>query len=444
MQIFVPALALALGTVVMVWLAVRFRDEEAYLVLGSWGAHVFAVAAQFWILREVYHGGDSLTYHGYASNLAAMVDDDPGTYVPEVLKLVLQIPARLPWPVLGEGQATGSMTVIVTLLELLTGRNPYAVAILIALGSTIGELYLYRTFRETLPREYHRRLLIATCLIPSVVFWSSAILKEAVVLVFLGPLVYSTHRVLNGRMRALPIGLVSFAMIGLVKPYILFAFVAGAAVWLYAHRSIARDGRVVIRPAWAVVALVLAVAGVIWLGQLFPRFAADQLLDEVVDEQGIGTRMRGGSAFDLLGGMDRSAESQVLLAPFALFNAWFRPSLLDAHNAQAALSALETTVLMVLGGHALFTTSPMELVRRIFGRPVLLFGLMFALALGVGVGLTSSNFGSISRYRMPLVPFLAAIVVIWQVPTVKRSLSRPKPVPARPERQRLPRSASSP
>jgi hypothetical protein len=325
---------------------------------------------------------------------------------------------------------------LTTVLELFTGSSLYAVAMIVTLGATFGKFFLYNTLRETLPRVYHHGALLACCFAPSVVFWSSSILKESVVMIFLGPLVYMTHRSLTGRVSSLPAAIACFVFIGLIKPYILFAFVTGAAAWLYWHRALARDGQVVIRPIWGVLGIALAAGGVVALGELFPRFAADQVLDSVLDEQAVGARAGGGSAINF--GIDpttASTATQLSLIPLALLNAWFRPSLLDVRNAQMLINAFETTAIMVLGGRALLRSGPAELWRRVAAQPVLIFGLVFALSLGIGVGLASTNFGTLSRYRMPLVPFLLAVVTVWQttaeVKAVKPEAARPQVTPRR-------------
>jgi hypothetical protein len=50
------------------------------------------------------------------------------------------------------------------------------------------------------------------------------------------------------------------------------------------------------------------------------------------------------------------------------------------------------------------------------------------LLFGMAVGLTTTNLGTLSRYRMPLVPFFAALLVLFmdadkRVPGTVKSLS---------------------
>lgn len=432
MWLLAPTLVFGAGTLLVVLVASWFRDDEAWWLVGSWFAHLFAMAVQFWLLRAVYRSGDAYGYHGQAAGLARFVQSDLPNYLPEVFRLILQMEARLPSYVLGAGEPTGSMTGITALVELATGRNFYAVAMVISLGAALGKIALYAAFRQAMPQRQHFGMLIACCYMPSVVFWSSGIVKEAVVLTFLGPLVLATLQVLRSRLQWLPIAGFSLMMIGLVKPYILLAYVSGAAVWLYWHRAIQRDGRVHIRPIWALAGLAVAAVGVVGIGQMFPQFAADQLLEAVADEQALGARFQRGSSIQMRGG--DGVVGQLALAPLALVNAWFRPTLLDAYNAQMFVNALETTVITVAGARALFVLRPAEFWRRISSRPILIFGLVYALSLGVGVGLTSTNFGTLSRYRMPLVPFLTAVVVSLQVAAAPAPA--PPPPAARTARRR--------
>jgi hypothetical protein len=44
--------------------------------------------------------------------------------------------------------------------------------------------------------------------------------------------------------------------------------------------------------------------------------------------------------------------------------------------------------------------------------PVLLFCIVFVITMGVAIGLASSNLGTLSRYRMPMMPFFAALLFV--------------------------------
>jgi hypothetical protein len=69
----------------------------------------------------------------------------------------------------------------------------------------------------------------------------------------------------------------------------------------------------------------------------------------------------------------------------------------------------------------------------LLANPLLVFAFMFVLGLGVAVGLTSTNLGTLSRYRVPLVPFFASLLVVLmgqrpreQPPTPVLASNRPQ------------------
>ncbi len=403
-------LAVGLGTAIVVVVASRYRDDETWWLIGSWFAHLAGAAAQFYLLANVYRG-DATAYWSRGLMLGDLVNWDAFHMLRIALALILQQTGSLPYDLHGAGAPTGSMTGVAVLLMIFTGRLLYAPVVLLCIGACLGKIALYRAFRDVFPRRQHFALLLCTLYVPTVLFWSSSLLKESVVMVALGPFVLALQRVLDRQIRFLPLLVASALLVGLLKPYILLALILASGVLVYATRAVSKDGDLHIRPIWFAVAAAGVIAGLVLVGQQFPELAGDDLLDSITHEQAT-FRGRGGSAIQVLDPTKMGAAGQLLVAPLALFNAWFRPSLLDAHNLQALLNACETTLLMVLGIRAAWLKPPRELFRIVTSRPLLMFSLTFAFTLGIGVGLTTSNLGSLSRYRMPLMPFLAALIVL--------------------------------
>jgi hypothetical protein len=102
------------------------------------------------------------------------------------------------------------------------------------------------------------------------------------------------------------------------------------------------------------------------------------------------------------------------------------------------INAVETTTFTYAVGRTLIGQSWQVTWRRLSSSPLLMFCLVFSLTMGVGVGLATTNLGTLSRYRMPLVPFFAALVLITSVPVHHaKPAPRPvRPVPPRPLRIR--------
>jgi hypothetical protein len=413
-EILPTAIAAGLSTALVLVVASRYRDDEAWWLVGSWFAHLVAIGAQFYLLFNVYRG-DAMSYSQRAIMLGEFVGWDRVEMLRVAFALIFQQDGALPFALHGTGAPTGSMTGVALFLLLFTGPALYAPVIVLTLGACLGKIAMYQAFRDAFPRRQQFVLLLATCYVPTVVFWSSSMLKEAVVMVALGPYVLALQRVIGRQFQYFALLAVSALFIGLLKPYILLALVVSTGAWLYANRAISKAGEFQIRPVRLALVTALAVAGLVAIAQRFPEFSGDELMDSIAQEQA-NFGGRGGSAIEVLDPTQMGPLGQLVVAPVALFNAWFRPSLLDAHNTQELLNALETSLLLAATGWAFWLRSPRAILRDIAASPLLMFSLAFAFTLGLGVGLTTANLGTLSRYRMPLVPFLAALLALLSAP----------------------------
>jgi hypothetical protein len=284
--------------------------------------------------------------------------------------------------------------------------------VLLGVAGFFGKLLTYEVFKLSCPPHLHRRLLMANILVPSVVFWSSGLLKESVAMVALGPLMLGTYRLLHGRPLA---GLVLIVLgavpIGLVKAYILFAFVIGAAAWVYVSRAW-KGGTPRVRPVHLAFGAAVAMGGITLLGRMFPEYSVDSFSDQAAYHQEMGQRVRGGSTYELVSPGDASASVQLMFAPLALLTSLYRPLLFEVNSAQVAVNALETSTLLGATIWLLWRCSMRELWSTLLNSPTAVFSLIFTGVMGVAVGLTTTNLGTLSRYRAPLVPYFASLLVI--------------------------------
>ena len=79
-------------------------------------------------------------------------------------------------------------------------------------------------------------------------------------------------------------------------------------------------------------------------------------------------------------------------------------------------NAVETTVLTILCLRVLIIRNLEDVRRQIADNPFLVFCLVFVLACGIAVGLTSTNLGTLSRYRCPLLPFFVVLLLVLGKP----------------------------
>jgi hypothetical protein len=380
--------------------------------------HLGFACAQVPIASGVYGGSDMFLYFRYGEILAQMMERDPALVIPEVTALLLHDPHHLPMHIIGAGTATGSMSALAAWSFYILGPSRYATGILFAMSSLCGKIALYRVFRANVDSASRWLAAIATFFLPTFVFWSSGLIKEAVAVTGFGWGILGLHLWISEGRRGLgwAVMLAGGIPILLIKPYILFPLLLAGGSWYYWARSLER-GRVRIRPAYFSIAGILGVGGIVLLGQYFPEYAPDTFSTNTYELQQIGRGMRaGGSNFVLSAEIPSTLAGQLAYAPAALLTSLFRPTIFEVRNLMMLANAVETTVLSLLFVRILFTRNLRTVRRQIMNDPFLVFCVVFVISFGIAVGLTSTNLGTLSRYRIPILPFFAVLLFVLQRP----------------------------
>jgi hypothetical protein len=121
-----------------------------------------------------------------------------------------------------------------------------------------------------------------------------------------------------------------------------------------------------------------------------------------------------GSAYDL-GAFDPSIGGMLQKFPQAVVVTLFRPFLWEAKKVIVLLSALEALIMLYFTVYAFVSSGVKRSVQMIGKDPNLLFFLIFSLIFAFAVGISTYNFGALSRYKIPCLPFYAAfILIIWK------------------------------
>jgi hypothetical protein len=361
-------------------------------------------------------------YFMFGEILARMMEVDPLHVIPEVTALLLHEPHRLPLRIAGEGSSTGSMSALAAWAFYVLGPSKYAACTAFSILSLTGKIAMYRVFRANLDPSFRFSAALAALFVPSFVFWSSGMIKEAVALVGLGWSFFGLHQWMRcGRVaQGSAIMAVGAVPILLIKPYIAFPFVLAAGCWYYWARSL-KSGRLRIRPAYFVMGALLGCGGIVLLGHYFPEYAIDRFSDQAAQLQHIGRRIRGGSSYELSVEVPTSLAGQFAYAPGALVFALFRPTLFEVRNLLILANAVETALLTLLFLRLVVKRNLGNVRRQVAEDPFLVFCIVFVVAFGTAVGLASTNVGTLSRYRAPLLPFFVVLLLVLVKPIGRRS-----------------------
>jgi hypothetical protein len=382
------------------------------LAFFSYALHVVSSFIQVWLNYSYYYFSDMHSYIDTGEVLAWLMDRDLGRFGPGVLKLYMHLEPGLPFIVRGEGKSTGSMSAVSGAITYLTGPSVAAVCLVVGVFACLAQLAIYKMVREDHPPAERPALMWGLTLVPSVILWSSALAKEAVAVAFFGFLCAASHRLAKGRSVVLSLAFVSLCGvgIGMVKPYVLFPFVLAAAAWFYASRRTA--GRPGVRPVYLGLAIILAALGLAAMGAAFPEFGTSKLGETTALQQDRGA-LAGGGSYTEMGDRDATSLSQQIpFVPLALMNALFRPFIFESRNGPMLAAALESTVLTIMMIALIWRFRWRRVRDEVLSSPTLAFCIVFVLTFAAAVGLATTNLGTLSRYRMPMMPFYATAVLL--------------------------------
>jgi hypothetical protein len=407
------------GLLALFWSFRRVALDERKWLGWAFAGRMAAAFALVGYHEYVFRGGDMLWYVQNGRNIAALLRIDFGRWAPEVFGLLIHAENALPVTDVLAGTPTGSMSAIAGILLFLTGDSLIGACLLVAFASHVGCTCLFRALEPELSPSERRGALIATQLLPSVVFWTSGIVKEGIVMGGLGFLALGFANALRGKFRTIPVGIFGAFVVALIKPYvaIAFAFAFGAAA-LFTRRT---------RFGWPtrIAGVVLGAAGVVLLARFFPEFGVERLGETMARSQYFYSVSGGGSNLDFGTAREEdiagaSLGTQLQFLPLAIINALTRPLPFDIRNASQAFAAVEMTALIWMVGRAILRVGPRMMWSRIRESrwKMLCFG--FVLAFAVPVGLATRNLGTLSRYRVPMMPAYVALVLALQPAPARR------------------------
>jgi len=90
----------------------------------------------------------------------------------------------------------------------------------------------------------------------------------------------------------------------------------------------------------------------------------------------------------------------------------FRPFPWESRKLIVVLSALEASIFFLSTLIVLFRNGIFQFFKKIFTDPNLTFFFIFSLIFAFAVGISSYNFGALSRYKIPCLPFYAAMLIV--------------------------------
>ncbi|MGZ4101418.1 MAG: hypothetical protein ACXVPN_05640 [Bacteroidia bacterium] len=306
----------------------------------------------------------------------------------------------------------------ITAVLCLVSHNSFIASTLLMMWFCYGGIWrLFLLFASQF-KEIERQLAISILFIPSVVFWGSGLLKDTVTIASVGWYSYGFYGLVIRNRYTIPNMLaviISAYLLIAIKPYILIALLPGSLLWFSydkIYKTKNKAIRVIIAPIIIAMGLFGTFYSLTYLGDSLGEYSMDTVLERAVTvQQDLKSDYYGGNSFDI-GDFDASIGSVLSKAPLAINATLFRPYLWEVRNPLMLLTAIESSYIFLLTLGLLIRLKFLGFFSLIWQNPLVLFSVLFSLFFAFSVGLSTPNFGALSRLKIPCIPFFVASLFV--------------------------------
>ncbi len=402
------------------------RPEYRYFIPGLFYKIFFALALCF-IYVFYYNGGDTIGYFEESTNLVRLSYKYPwkaieiwlGGTSPEnrsYFDSSTGFPSSYWW----DPHAYFVVRFIAP-LTFITGQSYLTTTILLAWICYFGIWKVYLVFTEAFPSQ-SKNLAIAILFVPSVAFWGSGILKDTITLSAIFWFTYGIYLLVSKKGKTIldPFYGLLYIIVGSIlimslKPYLIYPLILGMA-YIIMHQYTAQIKYKIIRWMFIPFVFLVVVGGSrVVLSQLsssMGKFSVESALENaVIVHRDLKQDYYKGSSFDI-GDFDASFTGIVSKFPEAVTAGLFRPFIWEARNVAMLISALENVFFTYIFLSLIVKVKFTRITYILSKEPLLIYSLIIGLFTAYMVGLTTSNFGSMVRYRIPGLPFFLSVLLV--------------------------------
>ncbi len=382
---------------------------------------LFGAVALGLIYTFYYSGGDTINFFNDAIKLSDGISKDFEAGIKVLFRLDDQMDDRFMrirsslWYY--KDPPSYFVVQFATILSFVAFKSYGATAVLFGTFSFSGVWMMYYTFCF-LKNHLYKSFAYTILFLPSMFFWGSGILKDSITIGALGWLFWATYQLISNKYS--PLVLLSIFISGFilikVKIYILMCFLPVAIYWFFLEKTNFSNKNIkyIVRPFALILGISFAILGIQRVASTSDKYNLEQITETVtVTSQWLShvSNLEGGSGYQLSEPFDGSFGSFARLAPQAFNVTYFRPYIWESGNPVMILSAVESLLFFITFVWAIFLIlkSGFKLLFQLDS--FVIVGFIFAAFFGIAVGISTYNFGSLVRYKIPSMPFLIVSLI---------------------------------
>lgn len=377
------------------------------------GAFLYCMVIQYY-----YGYGDSFGFYSGGNFLRKLVSIENNPFSPFFMsgkefqvKFALNADSEFALPIGIEVESNLLVMKASALFSYLSFNCYLIISLFFSMFSFIGTWGLFKVFNEYSNKKNTKLLAYAIMYLPSVCFWGSGLIKDSLCLGATGFIIYYMYKVFVKKeyyskyVLLLPL-LLYFLFV--LKSYVAIALIV-SAVFGYVIFLISQSKRNPLKLGFIILVLLTASA--------FITVGISSTIKTLLEESKSQIEVFKGayenanidderSMASFTGGdFDASVGGTLLKSPAAILTTIFRPFLWETRKIIMLFSSLESFLLLLVTLYLLYKTRVVRFFYYIFSDPIIFFAFIFTVLLSAIVGFTTFNFGTLVRYRLPILPF---------------------------------------
>ena len=301
------------------------------------------------------------------------------------------------------------LTKLTSLVNLLTGDNYWVSGLYFSLISFLGAWYLVRTIATYIP-SVRSAAAVAFLFFPSIVFWTSGLLKESLAmaaLFFIAALFLRLWFDRKADLWTFVVGAVAMVVLWNLKYYYIGVLVP-VVLTDFLYRSIVRKSTSASVGLRALIWMVIFLLPLVIISFLHPNFNLDRISGVIVNNNSAYSELSDTGDYIRFDDLRATPFSIFANAPWALVSGLFRPWPWEAQTSAQVVAAVENTILIFL-----FAAALLRVKKLLTSTHRLLLGsiIVFVALSCVLITISAPNFGTLSRYRVGYLAFFVFLIL---------------------------------
>jgi hypothetical protein len=316
------------------------------------------------------------------------------------------------YQIVGSINNSGFMVTKIALLISYLSFSRFLITTILFTVIAYSSLFtLFKTFVAFIPR-YHFPIALTVLFFPSVSIYGSGILKDTVSFTALGFFFYAAYEMAvkkNLSVKYLIILFISGYFIAIVKSYILAAFLLPFMLFFIIKLIKGLKStfaKLAVSFSMLMVIIILVISFSTQIEEAMGVGSTAQLQSQIMELQNEYSKMTENSDSNFsLGTIEPTVAGLMKKLPAGFVATLYRPFIWEARSLFTLISSLESLFLLLFTLYVIVKVNPVKIFYILISNSNVFLCIGFSIIFASLVGLSTLNFGTLARYRIPVIPF---------------------------------------